>query len=287
MAAKFRFKKIQETIMSKSPESQYGPRRSELGPGDSLTVAHGETPNPNNTLYTEPYRAIYNGPYRAILQGDGNFVVYNMDSGEDLWQSRTPDLPRNTTRTLEWEGTRLVMKDGPRQVYQVVQDEDPGSRLVLRNDGALLIRRDDNTISWINGPFIPIPTAHLIMMGLRSELLPGQSLTVAHGEASNPNNTLYNGPYRAILQGDGNFVVYNINSRGDLWQSRTPDLPVGTTRTLEWEGTRLVMKDGPRQVYQAAQSGNPGSRLVLHNNGDLLIRRDDNTISWINELFKP
>ncbi len=58
-------------------------------------------------------------------------------------------------------------------------------------------------------------------------------------------------PYEATMQGDGNFVLYNTNSRVPYWATNTA--------RSQSQFTAIIQTDGNFVVYQGTPSGNPAS----------------------------
>lgn len=96
-------------------------------------------------------------------------------------------------------------------------------------------------------------------------LLPGQSLLSA------------NGGYRLVYQGDGNLVLYDSQGSAAWWTGATGGA-----------GQAVMQSDGNFVVYDSAgvaqwvsgTSGNANARLVLLNNGDIVIYRSDGQALW-------
>src|ERR1022692_346864 len=58
-------------------------------------------------------------------------------------------------------------------------------------------------------------------------------------------------PYEAIMQGDGNFVLYNASSHVPYWATNT--------NRSQGQFTAIIQTDGNFVVYQGTPSGNPGN----------------------------
>jgi hypothetical protein len=97
-----------------------------------------------------------------------------------------------------------------------------------------------------------------------STLLPGQSLTAQ------------NGNFRLTLQGDGNMVEYNKGGHA-FFSTNTAGKTV-TDAIMQGDGN-FVMYDGTKAVWASNTSGNPGDFLELTNGGKLIIT-NGNTPVW-------
>ncbi len=74
-----------------------------------------------------------------------------------------------------------------------------------------------------------------------------------------------NGPYRAVMQGDGNFVVYG---RG-VWQSGTNRS--GSRFAMQGDGNLVVYTQGGRPVWSSNTGGRPPDVLALQSDGNLVL----------------
>jgi prepilin-type N-terminal cleavage/methylation domain-containing protein len=123
------------------------PRTDTLDADASLTAGAA-----SSTLYST------NGRYQAIMQGDGNFVVYDTQPTNwvALWASGTQcattcrvRLVNGTTsgggymRLETTTGTLVQLINGSPDTWAGM-----GSRLVMQNDGNLVLYRADGTFSW-------------------------------------------------------------------------------------------------------------------------------------------
>lgn len=123
------------------------PRTDTLDASASLTAGAA-----SSTLYST------NGRYRAIIQGDGNFVVYDTQPTNwvALWSSGTQCSTACRVRlingTTSGGGYMRLETTGGTLVRLINGSPDTwagmGSRLVMQNDGNLVLYRADGTFSW-------------------------------------------------------------------------------------------------------------------------------------------
>ena len=106
-------------------------------------------------------------------------------------------------------------------------------------------------------------------------LLPGEILTI------NEQLESANGAYRAIIQPDGNFVLYN-KANQVLWQTATSGIP-GSALALSDTGF-LTLETAPNSnviIWSPNIGGAKGNYLMLSNNGQLMIMNSiDQTTKW-------
>jgi hypothetical protein len=93
-------------------------------------------------------------------------------------------------------------------------------------------------------------------LGVGKQLLPGESLISQDKR------------FTAILQGDGNFVVY----RGSfpLWASNTSGKPVRNL-IMQGDGNLVVYDPSGAPLWAAATNGNPGATFIMQNDGNAVI----------------
>ncbi|PNG99453.1 Mannose-specific lectin [Tetrabaena socialis] len=149
---------------------------------------------------------------RALLQGDGNVVLYNA-IGAPYWSTATG----NKVQVQGLSGT---------------------FRLVLQTDRNLVLYASDR-ILWTSGTQEEAFAVSGDTMAVNQELRPGESMrsqdgrfvltyqpdgnlvmyptTVMYLNTPNQNQT----PGRALLQADGNLVLYNASGLA-YWSSKTP-----------------------------------------------------------------
>lgn len=102
-------------------------------------------------------------------------------------------------------------------------------------------------------------------------LRPGERLRPGH-RLTSPS-----GRYRAALQSDGNFVVYQ-GSRV-LWHSRTNGRP-DTTVVVQGDGNLVAYAPWGQPLWHTATHRNPGARLAMQDDGNLVVYRPDNRPLW-------
>ncbi|KQQ18369.1 hypothetical protein ASF48_18350 [Rathayibacter sp. Leaf299] len=220
------------------------PPRPPAVPGDRL-VADG-------ALAAGESLVSANGAFLFVMQTDGNAVVYDA-SNRPVWYTGTSVA--GSRIVLQADGNLVVYSSSNSAVWNSGTGGNPGARLVMQSDGNLVIYRADGSPAWATGYQAPPPAVVGDTLQGGGELRSDQRLTSGDGGS------------QAVMQADGNFVVYG---RGGVnWNSG-----------ISGPGNRLVMqRDGNAVVYAAAggvrwqsgTSGNAGARLLMQNDGNLVI----------------
>ena len=106
----------------------------------------------------------------------------------------------------------------------------------------------------------------------------GGDLLVA-GEGLAPGQQLVSADrrYRAVMQPDGNFVVYAADGRV---LAATGTYGAGNRLTMQADGNLVVHSSGGRPLWDTRSWGNAGARVVLQTNGDLVVWRSNGTPAW-------
>ncbi len=110
--------------------------------------------------------------------------------------------------------------------------------------------------------FVPSRSNNLVA---GERLLPGQEIRSADGR------------YRFNLQFDGNLVLYGPRGRA-LWSTRTAGRPV-TSAVMQSDGN-FVLYNNSRAVWHTRTHGNSGARLVVLDSGNVVIRAQGGRILW-------
>lgn len=100
----------------------------------------------------------------------------------------------------------------------------------------------------------------------------GQSLIAGQALVS------HSGAYRAIMQGDGNFVVYGPS--GPTWNSGTTGQG-GTQVIMQTDGNLVIYAPGGKAVWSSLTAPSNGDALVMQDDGNLVIYSADVAL-WAN-----
>ena len=247
-----------------------GPPRYDTNPAlPTGPAAQGDDMQPGEVLTPDQSITSANGRYRFIYQGDGNLVLY--DGGTPLWASGTDGgrwVSASCRATATWSSTLHVQPIWSSDTWQ-----HPGSRLVIQDDGNVVIYRPDGTPVWATNTWLPAgPAAQGDDMQPGEVLNPDQSITSA------------NGRYRFIYQGDGNLVLYDGGT--PLWASGTDGRPVGVC-IMQGDGNLVIYARGGQPIWDSGTWENPGSRLVVQDDGNVVIYRPDGLAVWATNTWLP
>lgn len=99
------------------------------------------------------------------------------------------------------------------------------------------------------------------------------------GPVLNPGQgiTSPNGRYNFIYQTDGNLVLYGSN--GALWASGTYGRGVGKA-VMQGDGNLVVYNGSNQPLWASGTFGNPGATLAVQDDGNVVIYRADHAAIW-------
>lgn len=212
-----------------------------LLPNTTDTITSGTTLYAGRSLWSR------NGENRAVMHQGGNFVVYR--NGQAQWSTGTSF--QGSRIVLQGDGN-LVVYDGGTARWSSGTAPAGRTRLVLQDDGDLVLYSRGGLPLWSSGGG---------RTGYAEDTLPtGTGLGVGKALWS------HDGRYQAVMQGDGNFVVYGPS--GPTWASGTS--ASGATVHMQGDGNLVVYAPGGGAVWASNTSG-AGARLVMQDDGNLVV----------------
>ena len=216
-----------------------------LGVGQSLTINQG--------IYSPDRR------YATILQSDGNLVTYG--PGGARWNTGTAGKG-GVLVAFQGDGNIVMYTTSFKAVWASYSRSSRAGQLVTQNDGNFVAYNASAQPLWssftgpLSEPTFAIPAGAPTAIGPGAQLAPGQAMFSS------------NGAYMAIMQGDGNFVIYS--GGGAVWSSGTSGHP-GSSLIFQSDGN-IVVYSPTRVAHWATWSmgAYPPSALVLQGDGNLV-----------------
>ncbi|MEF2975743.1 excalibur calcium-binding domain-containing protein [Subtercola sp. YIM 133946] len=224
------------------------------------SVAVGDRMSPGETLQPSEQLASAAGGFRFVVQGDGNAVVYT-ESSQALWNSST--FVADSRLVMQTDGNLVLYKPSGAPAWNSGTANNPGAYVVMQSDGNLVIYAG-GVAKWNSfAASHPAPAA------------PVSTDTLAANAQLTANTQLTSGANSAVMQGDGNFVVY-ASGRAP-WSSRTNS---GTRLVMQGDGNAVVYSAGGKAVWNSGTAGNAGARMVMQGDGNLVIYSSSNRPLW-------
>jgi hypothetical protein len=203
--------------------------------------------------------------FHLDMQADGNLVEYN-SAGRVIWNSRTFGNP-GAHAIMQEDGNLVVYSARMTPLWSSGSSGRAGAYAVVQADGNFVVYQSGVPVfnGWADQPPAPqdIDTTPLSQWVLNTggRLAPGDQLT--------------HGPYRAVMQTDGNLVVYSGSTV--LWSSQTYGNP-GSHLDLQQDGNLVIYTATGAPVWATFSSG--GTRLAMQADGNLVEYRADGSPAW-------
>ena len=145
-----------------------------------------------------------------------------------------------------------------------------GKRLELLDDGNLVVRDGNSNILWATN------SAQDMTGGKRSFLRP--STYLASGQAL----TSENGRFTAVMQTDGNFVLYD--GQYPKWSMNTRG--AGNYLIFQNNGNVMLTNEQQFEFWESNTRDQGATRFVLTNSGNLVLYDADMNTIWSTNLAK-
>jgi GH25 family lysozyme M1 (1,4-beta-N-acetylmuramidase) len=185
-----------------------------------------------------------NGQFTLSMQTDGNLVLQG--NGHVMWFSRT-NGNAGAHLIMQADGNLVIYTAGGAPVWASKTTGSNG-KLVVASSGQLQLSTD-NGVAWTSG-----------WTGTSS---------ISAGTTLKASQTIHDttGYIQAVMQGDGNFVVY-INSR-PRWSTNTGSLK-GGRMILQSDGN-LVLYSTAGTAYWSSRTSGSGAVLNMQADGNLVL----------------
>lgn len=244
-----------------------------------------------NNIMEGEYIISPNGKYIAIMQGDGNFVVYNADTY--LWASGTQaTLGKGNFVQINPDGNIVIYHSEDISKHKLLAQG--AKKLSITDSGVLEAFNSVGNVVWSSESrglyphdtftfdyIVKVEDKNISQLNrTNGKYCVGSALTTDMRLNVNEYLASPNGEFIAVMQRDGNFVVYNKERY--LWAT-------GTAGSIHEEYYLVVQGDGNIVLYddtlpegEKAQwnlwgmipSTNKAVRLELENDGRLVARNN-------------
>jgi len=232
------------------------------------TMKTGDVLRAGESMYSR------NGIYKLAMQGDGNLVLYVAWKGYAIWSTKTGKMPFVLVHLESTGNLSLFPKLG--QHWMSKTEGNPGSRLVLQDDGNLVLYNASNAPVWatntVRAPSGPQATGNAMNVG--QTLTPGQSIKST------------NGLFELAMKTDGNLALLHTPSGKSLWSTGTAGKGV-TVCIMQKDGNLVLYEKGLNARWAAGTQGNEGSRLVVEDDGNAVIYSKAGNKTWSTDTSKP
>jgi hypothetical protein len=209
-----------------------------------------------------------NGQYQLILGTDGSLAEYG-PGHQRLWAEMDSQGETVTNAVMDPGGDFIVYGDpnvygSDNILWDSNTDGTPGATLSVQNNGDVALMSPSGTALWDTGTTGGMPAGNRI-------LTPGQSVSSANGQ------------YRLTLQSNGNLAEYGL-SGANGWSSNTT-ASTSAEAIMQYDGNFVLYGakngDGSNSVLWASgTAGNFGATLTVQNNGKITVLDDSGSTLW-------
>lgn len=213
-------------------------------------------------LYGGEYLLSDDGRFVLTMQEDGNLVIYHKD--RHYWNSKTQGNP-GAFAQLQGDGNFVIYSSSNKPLWHTntrdittIRIQDDGNFVGYSASGA----------SWWSGYVRKNDTVSQDS----NKLTPGQRL------GSGKYIKSADGRYYALMQVDGNFVVYAPGYKV-LWHAKTYQNP-GAFAQLQGDGNFVVYSLKNKPLWHTKTSGKNVSRLLIQSDGNLVLYSAGNKALW-------
>jgi hypothetical protein len=251
---------------------------------------------------------------KVVFQENGDLAVYGPDGGF-RWHSDTGE--RNANRAImQTDGNFVIYTSAGVPIWNTGTANHPGAYLQMQADGNLVLYAGSSAL-WASNTRLPGPNG-CRNLWYDQQLALGESVTSCNGHVKLTftagelvlkvdnvqkwsSGTGGSGAYTAILQHDGNFVLYNREDRA-VWNTGTPGhtgahlqvqndnnvVLYASNGGLLWSTSTWAAQPSGCRDLRANQQFLPGygvsacngsTRLTLQTDGNLVLK-DGSKVLW-------
>lgn len=195
---------------------------------------------------------------RLVYQAEGNLVLYQ--GWKPLWWSSAGGT-NSTSLNMQGDGN-LVLYAGTTPLWNTQTNGHAGARLAVQPDCNLVVYSAEGRPLWASGTQC-FSLSALLAPG--QGLAPGQSIRSANGAA------------QLIYQTDGNLVLYGPGRA--LWSTQTNGRTLGLA-IMQGDGNFVLYDAATTPLYNTQTNGRAGAYLRLQTDCNLGV------YSWDNQLLR-
>jgi serine/threonine protein kinase len=244
------------------------PVASTLGPGSSMVA--GDTLRPGQFLRSS------NGRFTLAMQRNGDLVETERRSGTPLWATGSGGHP-GAYAIVQGDGNLIVYPEGrsaPQSgqptsaLWQSETNGDPGASVHLLDSGNLVIRpHGATTVLWQTGT-VPGDIGSQLLAG--DELHPAQYL-----QSPNGAYRLSDGGRAGVLR------LYAVGQSGCAhWHAPRTGV-AASLAVMQTDGNFVLYTPGASKIaWQSGTSGHLGANVVLENDGTLVLATPPGVLLW-------
>lgn len=214
------------------------------------------SPDRQTTFSLEPYGA-------AVARG--SFLP--------VWSNNVSSQPKKLI--MQGDGNLVEYGQNDQVLWASNTNGNPGAYLLAQTDGNVVIYSASNQPLWsTNSVFVPGGLNRVTETVFTAQaILPGQQLLTA------------NGRYRAVFQGDGNFVIYSPTRA--IWASGTENRG-GARLVLQGDGNLVIYTIDGRPLWASGTNNRGANRMIMQADGNMVMYTGNERAVWsTNTINRP
>jgi hypothetical protein len=223
-----------------------------------------------------------NRKYHALLQEDGNFVLYktfSFTAANALWASGSHGKGVSPYHLQVQDDGNVVIYDSksePTWASDTYHKGTPPFEMIVQDDGNLVLYDAHRTPTWASDTYSKAYTDVSIMDRISSETLLYPGFVLASRNLA----------YYAVMQHDGNFVLYKSNdfkSTNAVWATGTNYKGKGPhTFKVQNDGNLVVYdkKGTPQWASDTWKKGSPPYSFIMQDDRNLVLYDKSGTPTW-------
>jgi hypothetical protein len=202
------------------------------------------------------------GRYTLAMQTDGNLVVYNA-AHLAMWNTVTFGTGGSNYLSMQPDGNLVVYKSPGVSVWS---SGSVGYQqwLALQSDGNLVVYAPGGRAVWDYGS---------------GHLADADTLTAAQILSTGQSLYARDGSYQAVMQPDGNFVVYGVGHVAE-WSTQTGGTGTGNYLKMQADGNLVVYTAANVAVWNSHTNGTGTSNHVVMQTDKNLVVYSGTTARW-------
>ncbi len=199
------------------------------------------------------------GSYQITMQSDGNLVIYQ--GGSATWQSRTGGN-QGAYAAMQTDGNFVVYSSAGLVLWHTRTNGNSGAFGRMQSDGNLVIYNSDSQPLW---------DARTDDARATATLPSGQQLQSGDFMRSSDRR------YELRMQSDGNLVL--VLDGSPIWNAGTGGNP-GSRAVMQTDGNFVVYSAGGQALWHTRTTGNSSAYASLQTDGNFVIYSASRTPLW-------
>jgi hypothetical protein len=207
------------------------------------------------------------GRFSLAMQTDGNLVLYM--EGEALWA--TGSNGRGYAAIMQTDGNFVLYGKYSDALFASGTNGHGGSTLAVQDDGNLVVYAPGGHPLWDTGTNLPAGPPRPSGCGT---IHPGQGLTAGESFGS------CDGRFALAMQTDGNLVLYEHGSA--LWATGTNGR-AGYMAIMQGDGNFVLYDRHARALWASGTNGHGGADLAIQDDGNLVVYAPGGHAVWASD----